>query len=42
MSTGGDISVNNLYLSFVNKYLELINMHCNLKSKITANKTDKY
>ena len=39
--TDSNISVNNMYSSFANKYLNLINMCCPLKSKVVSNKTDK-
>ena len=39
--TDSNISVNNMYSSFANKYLNLINMYCPLKSKVVSNKTDK-
>ena len=39
--TDSNISVNNMDSSFANKYLNLINMYCPLKSKVVSNKTDK-
>ena len=39
--TGSNISVNNMYSSFANKYLNLINMYCPLKSKVVSNETYK-
>ena len=39
--TDSNIAVNNMYSSFANKYLNLINMYCPLKSKVVSNKTDK-
>ena len=39
--TDSNISVNNMYSSFANKYLNVINMYCLLKSKVVSNKTDK-
>ena len=39
--TDSNISLNNMYSSFANKYLNLINMYCPLKSKVVSSKTDK-
>ena len=40
-NTASNISVNNMYSSFANKCLNVINKYCPLKSKVVSNKTYK-